>query len=166
MEIRRADAGTDEEVGGIEQQAAGLNGERPELEPMAWSVVNPRWNVEDGCEAKEKQVEAGRIVAAPQRHAIDRVDQPGGEPVQQARGQVEGQQHPDEPERPARPRAGSDGLPPERCESELGLMSQRDGVVRYRYDGESGDAEGQSEPKQPIPKKYLRRFMAKARPDE
>ena len=164
--MRGTDAGADEEIGRVEQYAAGLNVEWPELEPAIGAKPDQRGNVGDDRDRHQKQEEPGRLIKTPLRQSGDRVDKRWRQPVQQACRQIERQQHPDEPDRAALPGPGCYGLPPECGKGHVGSLPQRDGVIRERNDGKRGDHERQAEPEQAIAKKGAGRLVLEARPHE
>jgi hypothetical protein len=128
--------------------------------------MDQRWHVDDGGDDDQQQPEHGRLVKSAQRNAVDRIDQVGRDPVEQARSQVERQQHPHEPDRPARPRPDGDRLPPERSEGQLGIVPQRDRVIGDRDDREGRDHERQPEPQQAVAQENLWRLARDAGPRE
>src|ERR1700716_530784 len=166
IEIRSTYPSPDVEVGRVQQHPAGLHVERSEFEPAARSEVEPRRNIDDGGDRDEKQVEFGGVLVAAQRHPIDRIEEAGREPIQQACRKIENQQYPDEPYRTAWPGTDGDRLPPECGEADIGMLAKRNGVIGDRYDCERGYRERQAKPKQAMANKDLRRFMCKAWPYE
>ena len=77
IHMHDADAGAEEEIARIEQHAAMLDRERPELEPAAGAEVNSPGNVERGGDGKHHDEEFPGPLVTVQRQAVDRLEQGG-----------------------------------------------------------------------------------------
>ncbi len=150
VHCRNADAGAEKEVARIEHDAPVLDRERPELEPIAWAIDHQPGNVERSGDGQHDREELRGPASAAQREAIDRIEQVGRQPVQQAGNQVEGEQNPEKPDRPARPRTFRDHIPPKLRKADFGMVPQRDRVIGERNHRERADHERQAKPEQAV----------------
>ncbi len=100
------------------------------------------------------------------RQPVDRIEQVGRDLVQQACQEIEAQQHPDEPDRAARPRTDGYGFPPERRETDVRILAERDGPIGERDHRDRGGREGQAEPQQAVAKVNGQSLVGVARPHE
>lgn len=98
---------------------------------------------------------------------IDRIERMPRNPVQRAADHAEDEQHPQKPQRSARPRADRDHVLVELGEALGRVGAQRQRVVGDRDHGERRDHERDAEPDQPVARQRTEfRPVVEARPQE